>query len=97
MKGSKEQDGIPVAVMTLEGIVVPRKWSSTGDIVALGLNTGDEREFSIESPGRATLDLVDHLRMRVRITGSVIGQRIVRISRWTTLDTSENPQKGARS
>jgi hypothetical protein len=76
--------------MTLEGIVVPRKWSNTGEIVALGLNTGDEREFSIDSPGRATLELANHLRMRVRVTGTVIGQRIVNITRWTTLDTSEN-------
>jgi hypothetical protein len=67
--------------MTLEGI---------GEILALGLNTGDEREFSIDSPGLVTASLANHLRMRIRLTGSVIGTRIVNVTHWNALDTSQD-------
>ena len=77
----------------LEGILVPRRWRASGEISAVALNTLDEREYLIEDPGCEARGLLDHLRKRVRITGTVLGNRVVRVTTVTVQDFPIVPER----
>jgi len=85
----------------IEGILVPRLWKSTGEVTALALNTLDEREYFIEDPRCEARNLIDHLRKRVRLAGTVFGNRVVRVTSVAVQDYAEsfkpkNPEKESR-
>jgi hypothetical protein len=76
---------------TVEGILVPRRWKADGEVAAVALNTLDEREYVIGDYRCATLGLLMHLRSRVRLTGTVVGNRMVHITRVSVLDSLDVP------
>jgi hypothetical protein len=78
--------------MTLEGILVPRRWNASGEVAGLTLNTLDEREYVIEDPGCEARVLLKHLRKQVRLTGTVIGNRVVHVTAVSTPDSLGTPQ-----
>lgn len=77
--------------MTLEGILVPRRWKASGEVAGLTLNTPGEREYVIEDPGCEARGLVKHLRKRVRLTAVVTGNRVVQIIGIFVLDSLDVP------
>ena len=78
--------------MTLEGILVPRRWKASGQVAAVALATLDEREYAIEDPGREAQVLLRHLRKRVCLSGTVIGNRMVRITAVSVLDSLDTSE-----
>jgi hypothetical protein len=56
----------------------------------VALNTLDEREYRIEDPGSEARDLHAYLRQRVLITGTVLGNRVVRITAIKVRDFPES-------
>jgi hypothetical protein len=77
---------------TVEGILVPRRWKAGGEVAAVALNALDEREYVIEDPRCASLGLLKHLRSRVRLTGTVIGNLMVHITSVSVLDSLDVPE-----
>lgn len=78
----------------LEGILVPLRWKVSGQVAALALNTLDDREYVIDDPGCETRGLLQHLRKRVRLTGAVIGNRVVQVTDVTVQDSLNMPGSG---
>ncbi|HXV75346.1 MAG TPA: hypothetical protein VD788_03440 [Candidatus Polarisedimenticolaceae bacterium] len=66
--------------VTLEGVLIARRWKAAGQVAAYALNTLDEREYLIDDPRFDGRVLFEHLRKRVRVTGTVIGNRVVRVA-----------------
>jgi len=77
---------------TVDGILVPRSWKTNGEVADLALNTLDERELVIEAPGPASFGLLHHPRSRVKLTGKVIGNRVVEITGFSVLDSLDLPE-----
>jgi hypothetical protein len=76
---------------TLEGILVPRRWKATGKVAALALNTLDESEYVIEDPTWEERGFHEHLRKRVRLIGTVVGNRLVQIAAISVMDSAGMP------
>jgi hypothetical protein len=77
---------------TLEGILVPWRWKTSGEVAAMVLNTLDEREYLIEDPTCMSRGLERHLQKRVRLIGTVIENRVVRIAAIAVVDTPGMPE-----
>jgi hypothetical protein len=78
--------------MTLEGILVPRRWKASGEVAALALNTLDEHEYVIEDPTCEARGIHEHLRRQVRLIGTVVGNRVVHIAAISVMDARGVPR-----
>ena len=62
------------ALSILEGIVLPSKWDSEGNVMRKTLNTQNESEYVIDYSGKGK-ELLNHLRQQIEVEGRVL-QRI---------------------
>jgi hypothetical protein len=64
----------------IEGLLVPVRWGSTGEISEVGLMTFDEAEYRIDLAMVDAHGLRDCLRKHVRIFGRARGRRVVEVT-----------------
>ena len=71
---------------TLEGVLIPVRWGSGGEVSEVSIMTFDEAEYRIDAAEAEAHHLRDHLRKRVRIRGRTRGGRLIEVSSIEVLD-----------
>jgi hypothetical protein len=64
----------------IEGVLIPVRWGSNGEILEVGVMTFDESEYRIDSVMADAHGLRDYLRRHVRILGRTRGRRVIEVT-----------------
>jgi hypothetical protein len=69
-----------VRYKTFEGVLIPVRWVSGGEVHQLSLMTFDEDEYWIDPAVAEAHDLGELLRRHIRIVGRARGRRLVEVA-----------------
>ncbi len=75
----------------IEGVLIPVRWGSGGEVSQVSLMTFDEAEYRVDLAATEAHDLRVYLRKPIRILGRTRGSRLVEVTTVEILETHGPP------